>query len=419
MQPASSPDLAFIADLAIATGLGMLVGIERERRNDRVAGLRTFSLITLLGALSSILANIWGGWILGAALAAVAAFLLLGNMLQLRKGEYDPGMTTEIAAIVMFGAGAALIAGYRIQAVIVSAGVALLLHWKQPLSGFVHRFGEGEFQALMRLVLIGLVILPLLPDRTYGPFDVLNPFRIWLMVVLIVGISLTAYVAWRLAGGRVGTILGGILGGLISSTAATVGYSRATGQKNIGERAAAVMIVIASAVVFVRVLIEIAVVAPGSFRALAPPLAVMLAGLSLLAAIAWRTTSVASTPAADYEPGADLRAAITFGLLYGAILFAVAAAREHLGEQGLFFVAAISGLTDMDAITLSTTHLVQTNRLDTNIGWRLVLVAGMANLVFKGAAVALLGNRVLFRRVGLNFAAAIVIGALVLLLWPG
>jgi uncharacterized membrane protein (DUF4010 family) len=418
VQAPSLIDLSLVPDLAIAVGLGMLVGIERERRNDRVAGLRTFALITLLGALTGALAGAWGGWVPGAGLAAVAAFLLLGNMMQLRKGEYDPGMTTEIAALVMFMAGAALIAGYRVQAVIVAAGVALLLHWKQPLSGFVRRFGEGEFQALMRLVLIGLVILPLLPDRTYGPYDVLNPFRIWLMVVLIVGISLAAYIAWRLAGARVGTMLGGVLGGLISSTAATVGYARAHRQNNIDAGAATVMIVIASAVVFIRVIMEIAVVAPGSFTAIAPPLIVMLGTLALLSAIAWRGAANAPGPTTEYEPGADLKAAIMFGLLYGAVLFAVAAAREHLGEQGLFAVAALSGLTDMDAITLSTTHLVHTGRLDADIGWRLVLTAGMANLVFKGGAVAWLGTPRLFRRVAFNFAVAIAVGTLLLVLWP-
>jgi uncharacterized membrane protein (DUF4010 family) len=418
LQAPGSAELALIPDLAIAIGLGMLVGIERERRNDRVAGLRTFALITLLGALSAVLANAWGGWILGAALAAVTAFLLVGNLLQLRKGDYDPGMTTEIAALVMFAAGAALMAGYRIQAVIVSASVALLLHWKQPLSGFVRRFGEGDFRALMRLALIGLVILPLLPDQTFGPYDVLNPFRIWLMVVLIVGISLAAYIAWRLAGARAGTLLGGILGGLISSTAATVGYSRAARQDNVGVGAANVMIVIASTVVFVRVLGEIAIVAPDSFVDLAPPLGVMLVFLALLSAYAWRGARATARPPAEYEPGADLRAAIAFGLLYGAVLFAVAAAREHLGEQGLYAVAALSGLTDMDAITLSTTHLVHADRLEPSTGWRLVLTAGMANLVFKAGAVALLGTPQLFRRVAANFGAALLVGLLLILFWP-
>jgi uncharacterized membrane protein (DUF4010 family) len=178
------------------------------------------------------------------------------------------------------------------------------------------------------------------------------------------------------------------------------------------------MIVIASAVVFIRVLIEIAVVAPGSFTALAPPLIVMLGSLALLSAIAWRSAANAPGPTTEYEPGTDLKAAIMFGLLYGAVLFAVAAAREHLGEQGLFAVAALSGLTDMDAITLSTTHLVHTGRLDADIGWRLVLTAGMANLVFKGGAVAWLGTPRLFRRVAFNFVAAIAVGTLLLVLWP-
>jgi uncharacterized membrane protein (DUF4010 family) len=411
-------DLTLLPDLAIAAGLGLLVGIERERRNTAVAGLRTFTLITLLGALAAALSNAWGGWVLVTALAAVTAFLLLGNVLQMHKGDIDAGMTTEIAALVMFAAGAALTAGYRIQAVVVAAGVALLLHWKQPLSGFVRRVGEAEFRALMRLVLIGLVILPLLPDRTWGPYDVLNPFQIWLMVVLIVGISLAAYVAWKLFGARAGTILGGVLGGLISSTAATVGYARASRRTQIEAGAAAVMIMIASTVVFARVLTEIAIVAPGSLGELAPPLLAMLAFMALLSGIAWQRASHEFAPTGEYEPATDLRAAITFGLLYGAVLFAVAAARENLGERGMFLVAALSGLTDMDAITLSTTQLVRTQRLEPDLGWRLVLVAGLANLVFKGLAVGLLGTTRLLRHISLHFGAALIAGTLILAFWP-
>ncbi len=240
-------DLTLIPDLAIALGLGLLVGIERQRHAGSVAGIRTFAMITLLGALAAALGTVAGNVVVAVGLGAVAALLITGNLLMLRSDTQDPGMTTEVAALVMFAVGAMTVAGYRIQAFVVAGSVALLLHWKRPLHGLVRALGEADFHAVMRLVLIGLVILPMLPDRAWGPYDVLNPFRIWMMVVLIVGISLAAWVAMRLFGARAGTIAAGALGGLISSTAATVGYARRA-RAGAGTGPIALMIMLASTV---------------------------------------------------------------------------------------------------------------------------------------------------------------------------
>jgi uncharacterized membrane protein (DUF4010 family) len=171
-------------------------------------------------------------------------------------------------------------------------------------------------------------------------------------------------------------------------------------------------------VVLVRVLIEIGVVAPGFLPVAAPPLAVLLLLSGALGAAVWFRRADHAEEAAPPGNPSELRPALVFGLLYALVLLAVAAAEDRLGEGGLYAVAALSGLTDLDAITLSTSQLVAAERLDAATGWRLIVVAYLANLAFKGAVVALLGHRRLLSRIALLFAAAMAAGGLLLALWP-
>lgn len=415
-----TPD--FWLNLAVALGLGLLVGMERERTEAEIAGIRTFPLICVAGFLTAFLADDIGPWLVAAGLLVVAALLVVGNLVLMRR-ESQPGMTTEVAALVMFVVGALLALDHEEAAIVVGGATAVLLYAKAPMHRFVERIGEDDFRAIVRLVLIGLVIAPVLPDRELGPYGVLNPFRIWLIVVLIEGITLGAYVAYKLFGRKGGTLVAGLLGGLISSTATTVSYAR-EGKRESAEQgggaagAAAAVIALASVVVFARVGVEIAVVAPGFLAAAVPPLAVVALVLAAAAAVVFYTARGELTDPDEREAPSDLRTAIGFGLLYALILLAVAFAKEHLGEGALLGVAAISGLTDIDAITLSTAQLVDSGRLEADLGWRVVMVGALANLVFKGGVVAVLGGRRMLARVALVFGAGLVAGGLVLLFWP-
>lgn len=413
-----SPDLQA---LAIGLGLGLLVGVQRTWSDHPEAGVRTFALVTLLGVLTAMLARSFGGWIVAVGLASVAALLVTVNLRRSgRSGEIGVGQTTEVAALLMFGVGAALGAGLTVPAVVVGGAVAVLLQWKAPLHAMADRMDRAEMGAIARLTLIGLVILPVLPNRDFGPFDVLNPFEIWLMVVLIVGISMAGYVAFRLFGGRGGAVVAGILGGLISSTATTVSYSRRSRDTPRRSPAAALVITLASVVVFGRVLVEITVVAPGILLDVAPPLVAIMAFMGALAAVLMvRTSDESGLELDEQEPPSDLTAAVVFGLLYAAVLVGVAVAREYLGTEGLYFVAALSGLTDIDAITLSTAQLMKGDGLDPATGWRVVLVGALANLVFKGAVVFTIGHRSLRGRIATVFGLTLAAGAAILLLWPG
>ena len=412
-------DLAETYQLALSLGLGLLVGFQREWAAKRLAGIRTFPLVTLLGTLTAQLATSLGGWVLAAGLLGLAAIIWSGSQESHRGENPETGITTEVALLVMFVVGAIVARGQLIGAVAVSGAVAVLLHWKRPLHDFVRRAGEDEVRSVMQLVLIGLVILPAMPNRSFGPLQVLNPFEIWTMVVLIVGISLGAYLAHRLVGANVGTVVAGLLGGLISSTATTVSYARRTSRAPARVPATALVLALSSTVVLPRVLLLAAIVAPGVVSSIAPPLLAMFASLALLCTVAYGATRGRLAMAKlDHAPS-DLRAAVGFGLLYAAVLLGIAAARRWLGERGLYAAATLSGLTDVDAITLSVVQLLKNGRVDPALGWHLVLTGVMANLVFKGCAAVALGHRELRSWVLAIFGSALAVGTALLLLWPG
>jgi len=403
--------------LAIALGLGLLVGLQREHASSRLAGIRTFPLITLFGVLSGMLSQSFGGWVIAAALLSLGGLIVLGNIIELKDGSMDPGLTTEAALLLMFGVGAYLVIGRMEVAIAVGGGVAVLLQAKVQMHGVAAKLGDSDLKALMQFVLLSLVVLPILPDRTYGPYSVLNPRQLWLMVCLIVGISLAGYIIYKFFGERAGMVLGGVLGGLISSTATTVSYARRTAASLPSVHLAAVVIQIASTVVFARVLLVIGVVSPVLLVAAARPLLIMMTLMALLSLGVWLWGQKEQNRMPVQDNPSELKGALFFGVIFAAVLLAAAAAKERFGQSGLYVVAALSGLTDMDAITLSTAQLVNSDRLLPEVGWKLIVVSALANLVFKAGAIMVLGHRQLLARVGMLYGLALAGGSL--LLWAG
>jgi uncharacterized membrane protein (DUF4010 family) len=403
-----------LSGFALALGLGLLVGLQRERVAASVAGIRTFALVTWLGSCAVVLA---GGWTVAAGWIAVALLAASGHGAKVRIAPDDPGLTTEVALLLMFAVGALAMRGDSTLAIVLTGGVALLLHWKDPLHAFVRRIGEDDFSAIMRFVLIALVVLPVLPNRTMGPLAVLNPFDIWLMVVLIVGIGLASYVVYKVSGPRLGPLLGGLLGGLVSSTATSVSYARRAAAQPEHTALCALVIAIASGVVFPRVLIEVAAVAPALLGVLAPPLTAVFATAVLAGLILARRSRPGNGALALGNP-AELGSALAFGALYACVLLAAAFLRKRFGEAGVYGLAFLTGLTDVDAITLSSARLARDGSLGPDLAWRAILLAALANLMLKGVLVAVLGPAALGRAVALAFAPILLAGALVLLLWP-
>lgn len=411
-------ELSFLfQQLGIALGLGLLVGLQRESTASPLAGVRTFPLVTIFGTVCGLLAQSFGGWVIAAGILALAGMIFIGKTEEEKSGHPDPGLTTETALLLMFTVGAYLVIGHRAVAIAIGGGAAVLLQFKGQLHGLVARLGENDLKAIMQFALLSLVILPVLPDRTYGPYAVLNPRNIWFMVVLIVGISLGGYINYKFFGQRAGIVMGGILGGLISSTATTISYAKRTAARpeNIGMTTIVVMI--ASVIVFVRLQLLIVTIAPTFWSQAAPPLTILLLLLVAASLVLWLKHRSKQNEMTTQENPSELKSALLFGLIYAVVLFVVAAVKERFGSSGLYLVAGISGLTDVDAITISTARLVQEGRLNATDGWRLIVVASLSNLVFKTGTVAFWGHRRLLLQVAPFYSIVFVAGVLLVLFW--
>lgn len=403
--------------LAISLGVGLLVGLQREWIASGVAGIRTFALLSLFGTVVTLLPQPMDAIGFGVGLLAVTALLWISNRAKLDRSEAGPGITTEVAALLVFCLGAVIGAGYTEPAIVVAGVVAVLLHWKAPLHQFVTGLDAAEFRVIIRLVLIALVILPILPNQVYGPYEVLNPFQIWLMVVLIVSISVGAYVAYRLLGVRTGSLLGGLLGGLISSTAATLSYARMARRQPEFGSTAALVIMLATAVVNLRLLVQIAAVNASFLQIAGPPILILLAVMTILSLA--MLAFVRPVPIDDelHKNPAQLRTALVVGGLYAIILLAAAATKEHFGEEGMYWVAGVSGLVDLNAITLSAAQLVSDEQIVPAVAWRMIVIATIANLAFKLFIVAIWGSRLTAWILAILFGISAAAAGALLLYW--
>jgi uncharacterized membrane protein (DUF4010 family) len=419
--------------MGIALLLGLLVGLQREHVAAGLAGMRTFPLITILGTASAALAGTFGGWCLGAGLLGLTAVIVLGHLQRLRDLNAKHGTTTDVAMLLMFAVGAMLtIKELKDPAIAIGGGVAVLLQFKLELHHIAEKLGDADLRAIMQFVLITCIILPVLPNKTFDPLDVFNPRETWLMVVLIVGMSLGGYILYKFLGRDAGILLGGVLGGAISSTATTVSYSRGTRGKPTAARTATVVIAIASAVMYVRILISVAVVSRDAafFRTVAVPMVAMMLLTLAPAMILWlrlRGQSKHSKQSSDagnddvwnmpsQENPTQLKSAVLFGLMYAVVLFALAVAKHNsaeFGDRGLYAVAAITGLTEMDAITLSTARMSDDPQIAEQ-GWRILVIGAMANMCSKAMLAGLLGGWRLFARIAPLFLIPLCGGAAML-----
>ena len=398
-------DPAQLEALAVATAIGLLMGLERERHPASRAGVRTFGLTGLLGALCALLAERLGTpGVLVAGLVLVAVMMIAAYLR--RPDPHDPGTTSVIAILVCFALGAMVWLGFGRIAVMAAVGATMLLYFKSELSGVAARLTAQDWRSILQFAVLSLIVLPILPDRGFGPYEALNPHQIWLMVVLIAGVSLAGYAALRLAGARLGAPLLGLLGGLVSSTATTMVFSRHARENPAMVSTAKLVILLANLVMVVRV--------GGIALAVAPSVAPRLwpgAGLALLAGaavLAWNWRQLVhqgELPIPDTRNPTELRAAMGFGLLYALVLLCAAWLSDIAGQGGLYMLALASGLTDVDAITLSMLRLLNTGKLGADPAATDILLAMLANLSFKSGLALSLGGRHLGSGVAAGMAA--------------
>ena len=410
-------DQELIRQLAVALGLGLVVGLERGWRTRdtqpgvRSLGIRSFGLAGLLGGVIGALAELYGPWVLGLGFAGFAGFTVAAYLASSRVSR-DFGATTEIAFLVTFALGALAAAGHEIEAAGAAIVTALLLGAKTPLHAFVERLDERELMATLQLLLAAVVLLPLLPDRGMGPWEALNPRSVGLLALLIAGLSFAGYVAVRWLGGRRGTLVTALLGGLTSSTAVTVAFARAA--RATPERAALLGagIGLASAMMALRLALVLVLVAPELALELALPL-LALAATPMLAAlfVAARGDPVGDGAALPLRNPLELQAALGWAALLAVLSVLSRAFYEWLGPKGLFALATLSGLADVDAIGLSLARMTPAS-IDVETAARAIACAALANTFAKGTLSALLGGRALALRGGAILLATFAAGAL-------
>jgi len=377
-----------------ALGIGLLIGVEREshqrlvadqrdtQKGVEAAGIRTFALVCFSGNLLTLLPEPLAPWAVGLGLTFTGLIALLSYQRTSHGKSGDKGITSEIVLFISFILGALTGFGQLLLATTLSIIVLALLHYKSILHRFSHSLSQRDIRQTIQFLIITLIILPLLPDQTFGPYDALNPQRIWFMIVLISGIGFAAYVTIKFLGGRAGLGVTGILGGIVSSTAVTLALARVTRNHPENSSTCLLGIILACGTMFPRLLILTLLFSLQTATYLAiPVLAVSLftlAGSLLL----WRKTE--DKEARLYQPDKNplsLSMAILFGLLYAAVLFFSHMAQFHFGEEGLFMVAALSGITDVDAITLTISQMTSGSTLPQTAARTILLAAAVNSLV--------------------------------------
>jgi len=406
--------------LAIALGVGLIVGVERGFRwrgletGTRSLGMRTFALAGLLGGVVGTLGESFGPWLPGLAFAGLAGFVSVVYLASTR-GKGDVGATTEIALLVTFALGALAAAGHASEAAGAAIVTALLLGAKTPLHAFVARLDERELMATLQLLLAAVVLVPLLPDRGMGPWEAVNPRSVGLLALLIAGFSFAGYVAMRWLGGRRGILVTALLGGLTSSTAVTVAFARAARAAPEHAGLLGAGIGLASSMMALRLGFVVTLLSPELARFLALPIAA-LAVTPVLAAllVALRGDAMHDGTALPLRNPLELQAALGWAALLAALSLLSRALFSWLGSAGLFLLAALSGFADVDAIGLSLARMVPA-AIDAETAARAIACAALANTLAKGLLAALLGGRALGIRAGAILLATFATGALAIL----
>lgn len=400
------PELAALPRYAIALAIGLLMGLERERNPTAKAGLRTFALTALFGALAAHLgAALHTAWLIPAGVLLTGAMMIAAYQ-RAPSGSDDPGTTTVAALMLCYGLGVLVWHGEAQLAVMLGIAATMLLYFKPELRGMSERLTRRDLLSVLQFAVLSLIILPLVPNRDYGPYGALNPYQIWWMVVLIAGVGLAGYAALRLVGTRRGMAILGLLGGLVSSTATTLAFSRHARTSGAMLPVAVIVIVLANLVVLLRLGVLVAVLAPAVLAQLAPVLVGGLIAGGLGAAYGTRRLHPAGEPPdlAMSNP-TELRTALGFGLMYAAVLLAAAWLSDWLGTGGLYAVALVSGLTDVDAITLSSLRLFNLDKLPDAAVVNVIVLATLANLAFKSGLAFVVGGARMARHAAAGMGA--------------
>lgn len=418
-------DVALAQNFLIALLIGALVGIEREKHknNDHpgsFAGVRTYILFAQLGAVSAWLSvHLQTSWLFISALIAVSVTVLSSYYLENKNKAVALGLTSELSAITVCLLGGAVIFGFAEIAVSLAILTSAILAFREPLHGLVSKIGADDLYAGLKLLIASFIVLPLLPDTEVDPWQALNPYKLWLLVILISGLSLVGYIAVRSLGSVKGTMITALTGGLVSSTAVTLSFARSSKIENdtgAANRLAAA-ILLSWLVMLGRVLLIVAAVSVPLMQHLLWP----LLGLALITAVLSGSFFLKGHKLQQAEVPASmpvtnpfsLWSAIQFALLFAVVLLLVKLMEQYAPGQGLYWLAALAGLTDVDAISLSLADYVSRGQ-SVQLAAVAIAIAIFSNSLVKTAMVWLVGTKALALRLT---GATLLLSAAALLLF--
>ncbi len=406
--------------LAVALAIGLLIGIERgwkkreAQEGQRIAGVRTYGLLGLLGGCTALLANLIGGVAIGLLFAGLAGSLAAIYIANLRISKStDVSITSLIAALLVFVLGLMSGSGMVVESVAAAVVATIILEYKPVLHRWVNALREDELQAGTKLLLISAVVLPLLPNQGYGPWQALNPYEIWWMVVLIAAISFAGYFALKIGGARKGAVLTGLLSGLVSSTSLTLHFSRLARQEASMTPLLATGILLACGTMFPRMLLVAGLINHDMFAAMLIPTAVMALLTYTPALLYWWLSSFHDgEPRPNLRNPLELKAAVLFGALLAAIMLLGKALEETLGDMGILLLATASGVADVDAINLSLSRM-SLGSLSVQTATQGIIIAAAVNSLVKAGIATVIGGWRIGLRVGLPLLLAGVSGVAV------
>ncbi|WP_253650578.1 MgtC/SapB family protein [Vibrio sp. Y29_XK_CS5] len=409
-----------IWNLFVALLLGAIVGTQRGwvMRNSvegsRVAGIRTFSLVGLLGGLVGILANLYTPLLLGFALIALVILACIAFVIQQRKSE-DISITGVISLVITFVLGSLAVSGEPVLAAAAAVITAVVLDNKRELHQALQRLQEYELDAALRLLLISIVLLPLLPNQAYGPWNALNPYEIWWMVVLIASISFVGYFAIKIGGAKRGILFTSVFAGLSSSTALTLQFSHLSREQSSISPLLASGILLSCGTMFPRLLIVLSVINPQLVTLLWPIVMIMMIALYFPAWWIWRRSEVGKVEQSNKQTNPlALQSALFFGVVLAVIMLLSHALSDLFGNAGVLILSALSGITDVDAISLALGRQ-STQTLSVETAALGILIAASVNTVVKMGMVVAIGDKALWRRVAPVMVGCVLSGAILFL----
>ncbi len=407
-------NLNVIYMLALSLALGLIIGVEREwRERDheggaRPAGVRTFGLISLSGGVAGILNERFPG-LFSTGLVFVLVVMTIAYWRR-SHGDKFMGVTTIFAGFAAYGCGGLAAAGAFVPATATAVSVALVLGVKERLHRFVSRLDQTEIFAALQFLLIAAVIWPLAPNENFGPYDAINPFEIWLMVVLISGLSFVGYISVRVFRASRGILGAAILGGFVSSTAVTLSFAR-MGRRQPGlESTFAVAIIIATTIMIARVAIIAGIVWPPLLPRIGTPVVVMILSGVVLPAfqLKQQPKKIAETP--EVANPLELVPALFFAGLLSIIMLASRWLEATFGPEGVYAVAFASGLADVDALTLSVSRFAR-DGLDLQVASIAIIVAVVTNTLVKIGLTAIAGSAAMMRHAARALIVVAIAGA--------